>query len=192
MNIDSGKQELLHKLVNIQERLTDTEFHYWKIYSDYGTWQFWVNILMLIIPLIVLYFAIDRERIFLLGFYGMQIHVWFTYLNSVGLRMGWWDYPNRIAPIFPFFSFSASFIPVIYILVYQWTLNHQKNFYLYTLITSVIISFIIMPIFVATNFFVLFKWINYGWLLVFIVIVFLWSKLITNVFIFMQKRIKKA
>ncbi|WP_085522220.1 CBO0543 family protein [Tuberibacillus sp. Marseille-P3662] len=186
--MSAEKAEFFNRLVNLGEKLSDEELHYWKAYSDYDTWQFWVNILMLVVPLIILLCFIDREKIFLLGFYGMNIDAWFTYLNLIGVRCGLWDFPNRLAPIFPFFSFSASLIPVIYILVYQWTLNHNKNYYIYTFIISAIISFIMMPIFVVTDFFKMFKWVNYAWLFVFIVIVFLWSKIITNVFIFMHKK----
>jgi hypothetical protein len=114
MKAVAEKKELFNKLNTIQEELTQSELHYWKVYSSFDTWQFWANILMLIVPLIILYFAIDRKKIFLLGFYGLNFHVWFTYLNIVGIRSGLWGYPNPLIPILPFFSFSASFAPVVY------------------------------------------------------------------------------
>ncbi len=86
--MQTGKIEYLHKLRNIEKNLSDTEFHYWIKYSGFTTWQFWVNILMLIIPLVVLFFFIDRKKIYLLGFYGLNFHVWYTYLNIVGIRCG--------------------------------------------------------------------------------------------------------
>jgi hypothetical protein len=186
--MNPGKEALFNKLVDLEQKLSGTELHYWIKYSDFHSWEFWINVVMLIVPLIILIILIDRKHIFLLGFYGMNIDAWFTYLNLIGVRCGLWDYPNRLAPILPFFSFSASFIPVIYILVYQWTIKKEKNFYLYTLIASVLISFIVMPIFVVSHFFEMFKWINYGWLLVFILIVCLWSKIITNIFIYLNKK----
>lgn len=186
MNTD--KIEYLKKLMSVEEKLSYTELHYWVTYSGFTTWQFWVNILMLFIPLIVLYFAIDRKKIFLIGFYGLNFHVWFTYLNIVGIRCGLWEYPNRLAPIFPYFSFSASFAPVVYMLVYQWTINHNKNYYIFTLLLSAIFAYIVLPIFVAAGFFMIFKWITYTWLFVFITIVFLWTKMITSIFVLMHKR----
>ena len=35
--------------------------------------------------------------------------------------------------------------------VYQWTLNHKKNYYLYALLPSAFLAFIVKPIYVAIN-----------------------------------------
>lgn len=48
---------------------------YWKDYSDFGNWQFWVVLGLLIIPLLVLCFTIDRIRIFELFFFGYTVHI---------------------------------------------------------------------------------------------------------------------
>lgn len=187
----TGKIENLNMLRSVEDTLSHTELNYWLQYSGFNTWQFWVNILMLIIPLIVLYFVIDRKKIYLLGFYGLNFHVWFTYLNIIGIRCGLWEYPNRLAPIFPYFSFCASLTPVVYILVYQWILNHKKNYYIYTLLVSALFAFIVLPIFVWAGFFQYYKWVNYFWLFVFILIVNLWTKVVTNVFILMHNNYRK-
>ena len=186
----SEKLEYLNKLRDLEDEVLRTELHYWVKYSGFNTWEFWVNVLMLIIPLIVLYFAIDRKKIFLFGFYGLNFHVWFTYLNIIGIRCGLWEYPNRLVPIFPYFSFSASLTPVVFILVYQWTLNNKKNYYIYSLLTSAFFAFIVLPIFVWGGFFQYYKWINYPWLFVFLVMVFLWAKIVTNIFIRMHNNYK--
>lgn len=63
-----GKIENLYKIRLVEQNLSRTELQYWLHYSGFNTWQFWVNILMLVIPLIVLFFAIDRKKYIFWGF----------------------------------------------------------------------------------------------------------------------------
>jgi hypothetical protein len=48
-----------------------------------GTWQFWVVIALLVVPLILLYYTIDRKRIFGIFFFGYK-----EYLGLLEFRKG--------------------------------------------------------------------------------------------------------
>src|SRR5699024_6153519 len=73
----------------------------------------------------------DKSKALLLGFFGLNYHVWFSYTNSIGVGLGLWEYPYHVIPFLPSFSLDAALVPVCFMLLYQWTLNHNKNIYLY-------------------------------------------------------------
>jgi len=188
--MEEKQLELLDKAVAKQEEATQILVEYWQLYSNMGTWQFWVIlILFLALPLIILYFTIDRKKIFLIGFYGFSINVWFTLAASIGTRFGWWDYPHMLMPFTQTsFSIISSVVPVVFMLVYQWTLNHNKNYYIFTLLTALVFSFVFVPLLVSFNLFRLNEGFNYFHVLLIFISAFVVSKLITNVFLYLQHK----
>ncbi|WP_088105680.1 CBO0543 family protein [Halalkalibacter urbisdiaboli] len=186
--MDQKQSELIDKIKSLKEQLTEMQNQYWQLYSNMGTWQFWVILLMFTLPLVALYFLIDRRKMLLLGFYGFNIHIWFGYINVWGYNRGLWEYPYELVPFLPGnLALDASLIPVLFMLVYQWTLNHRKNYYLYTLGLSAFLSFIFKPFLVAVHLFELDKGTTYIHLFIAYCVIFLFSKLITSIFLKMQK-----
>lgn len=183
------QRKLLDQITDAQESLTNLMLEYWKLYSHMGTWQFWVNVAMLVVPLIVIYFFIDRRRAFHIGFFGLNVHIWFTYIDATGIRFGLWDYPYQAIPIMSVsFSLDVSLIPVIFMLLYQWTLNNGKNYYLWSTGLSIFLSFILKPILVYFDLFELNKWVNFFHLFIGYTIIVLFSKWLTNLFIYFEKK----
>jgi hypothetical protein len=180
--------ELLTKIRTFSVETTKLQIEYWKAFSDVGTWQFWLVALMLIVPLIILVLLIDRSKIFLLGFFGLNYHIWFAYTNSIGISLGLWEYPYQLAPFLPSFALDASLVPVAFMLLYQYTLNRGKNIYLYSLLLSGFLAFVMKPIMVNINLFKMNEWVNYFHLFLFYMLFFIVSKLITNVFLWLQQR----
>lgn len=89
----SEQLEALSKVTLMTEKLSELQMEYWQQYSHIETWGFKVSILILLIPLVFLCFAIDRKNILLLGFYGLNIHLWLFYVNVIGVNLGWFSYP---------------------------------------------------------------------------------------------------
>ncbi|WP_280169415.1 hypothetical protein [Priestia megaterium] len=56
----------------ISDKVNSSFTSYWAEYSDWGTWQFWALFASLVLPLVVLYFTVDRKRIFELFFSAIQ------------------------------------------------------------------------------------------------------------------------
>lgn len=180
----------LEKLEKVREttvKASNLSMEYWKEYSNIDSFPFWLVLLTLVVPLLVLIWKIDRRKMLLLGFFGLNYHIWFAYCNAGGIRRGLWEYPYEILPIMPSFSLDAALVPVAYMLVYQWTLNHQKNFYLYSLILSIAFAFGLKPILVYFHFFHMYKFVNFFILFLFYIGIAIVAKIITNIFIKMQK-----
>lgn len=90
----------LNQINELQDALAKAWITYWQQYSM-GTWQFWLHLLMFVLPLLALYFLIDRRKALLLGFFGFNVHVWFTYIDAFGIRNVLWNYPFPLTPILP-------------------------------------------------------------------------------------------
>ncbi|WP_421378294.1 CBO0543 family protein [Bacillus salacetis] len=177
------QKKMIDTLNEKQKAFTQDWMDYWTQYSALDTWQFWFLVVMFFLPLIILYFKLDRRKAFQLGFFGFNIHVWLGYIDRFGVNKGFWEYPYQWFMLLPSnVSLDASLIPVIYILLYQWILNNNKNFYLYMILLSAGLSFIFKPI-IVLHFFLRF-YIPMPYLYLFagyLVIIFL-SKAITDIF----------
>jgi hypothetical protein len=191
-SIPSEQSNRLDELKQIQEQLSNQWIDYWKEYSSIDTWQFWVNVGMIITPLIILYFFIDRKRAFQLGFFGFNIHIWTVYIDAYATRHNYIEYPYKAIPFLPInFGMDTTLVPVMFILLYQWILNHNKNFYLYTLLLILFVSFIFRPLTAAHHLLHLINGTNYLHIFFGYVIITIISICITNLFLYLHSHPKK-
>ncbi|MDF2962097.1 MAG: hypothetical protein K0S39_3832 [Paenibacillus sp.] len=185
MTAEQTKQ--IEQLNKMHEKMTSANFHYWQQYSHMGTWQFWFNLAIIVLPLISLFLFIDRRRAILIGFYGFNVHVWFTYIDAFGVTRALWNYPYKAIPLLPVsFALDASFIPIVFMLLYQWILNHRKNYYLYFTGLSLFLSFLFKPALTTFELFQLNKGMNYFYLFLGYMIIMLVSKWITDLFLYLH------
>lgn len=148
-----------------------------------STIGFWINVAMLILPLIALLFLIDNSKAFHIGFYGFNIHVWFTYIDAIGIRYALWNHPYQAIPFMPAsFGLDAALVPVIYMLTYQWTVNNNKNYYIYLITLSALFAFVFKPFIALFDLFTLNKGFNYFHLFLLYVGMVILSKVITSIF----------
>ncbi len=134
---------MLENINNMERELSNVINHYWKIYSSYDTWQFWLILFMFIMPLVAFVYFIDRKKLFLVSFYGYTFHVFLSYLDAFMNRNNFWEYPYFMIPFLTSnIAIDAALIPVSYLLLYQFTLNKNKNFYAYGFVLSLFFAFI--------------------------------------------------
>lgn len=192
MLLSTGQMEEMERIRNLHESMTSSTYNYWISYSNMSTWQFWVTAGMLLVPLIAVYFLLDRKKALLIGFYGFNVHVWFHYIDAFFVIHGFVEYPFKAIPILPTsLALDVSFIPVTFMLLYQWIVNHHKNYYLYTSGYSLILSFLFKPALVSFGLFQMFKGMNYGYLFLLYMVIVILSKLITDLFLhFERERLK--
>lgn len=182
------QNEMIDILNDKQKALTEDWTQYWQQFSSYDTWQFWLQVIFFITPLIVLYFKIDKSKALQLGFFGFNIHVWLGYIDKFGINNGFWQYPFQwMIYLANNVSLDASLIPVIFILMYQWILNNNKNYYLYMLLLSAGLSFIFKPILNMHFFLKFYIDIPYIYLFLGYIVIFSLSKVITDIFVRFQR-----
>jgi len=131
-----------NQIIQKNNQLTSLYSEYWDQYSDFSTWQFWVVLALFLIPLIVLYFAVDRTRIFELLFYGYTVNLLWTFSVIVLERSNYLIHNFYLLPWLPIaLNLTASLLPTGYLLLYQYCTNKKKNFYLYGVLLSGLFSF---------------------------------------------------
>jgi hypothetical protein len=184
------QQDTLRHLRETSKTHMNEWLEYWMNFSNATTWQFWLNLALLVFPLIVLYFFIDKRNALQIGFFGFNVHVWFTYVDQFGVLHGLWQYPYKVIPFMPVsFVLDVSLVPVTYMLVYQWITKHQKNRYLYLTLLSAAFAFIFKPIMSSLDLFRLYEWMNFVYLFCGYLIVMLISIWITALFLHKQKSV---
>jgi hypothetical protein len=188
IKLANAQMDKFDKIVKNSNQSTDALIDYWKDFALYTSLEYWMMVAILLVPLLILFFKIDKNKIFLVGFFGYSIHVIFAYVDSYGKHSGLWNYPFPIIPALPGLAIDSSLVPVTFMLVYQWTLNNKKNYYVYSIITAVIFSFIIKPLLVELGLFRMYGNINYLHLFIAYLFVLLTAKFITNVFLWTQKK----
>jgi hypothetical protein len=191
INLSDERIEKFDKTVEMGRESRIALLEYWKEYSIYTSFEYWMMVALLIFPLIVLYFKIDKKRLFFYGFYGFSFHVIFAYVDMSGKMLGLWNYPFPIYPLIPGLALDTSLVPVIFMLVYQYTFNHNKNYYVYTIIAAAIFSFILKPIIVEIGLFKMYRGTSYIHLFLSFFIPIIGAKLITNVFLWVDKKYNK-
>jgi hypothetical protein len=188
------KKQILQikELKQLEIHSSNEWFNYWLHYSSLNDWHFWVVLSLLIIPLILLFIFIDRSKSLLIGFYGYNVHVCFTYIDALGANNAYWFYPYKVFPILPAnFTLDVSLIPVSYIFIYQWTLNHQKNYYIYLFGISVLFAFVLKPVMEALRLFQIERGANFFHLFLGYLVTGIAAKLITNLFLYLQRNPNK-
>jgi hypothetical protein len=130
------------QIFNKGEEINSLYSSYWKQYSDFGTWQFWLVFSLLVIPIILLFFTIDRKRIFEIFFFGYTVHMLWSYIDIALGRNGYFVHTSFLTPLLPHATnMTASVLPVGFLLVYQYCTNNKKNFYLLSVILSAVFAF---------------------------------------------------
>jgi hypothetical protein len=186
--------KFFEQLNHLQEKLTDSWMTYWQRYSSLDTWQFWLLLFMLLAPLIVLFFFIDRSKILQIGFYGFGIHVWMSKLDESAIAFGMWNYRYLMIPFLTAsFALDAAFTPVAFMLLYQWTLNRNKNYYLYATGLCLFLAFLFRPSLATFGIIYVKKTSYYFILFLFDAAAMLISKWTTDIFLYLgSKRSKDA
>ncbi|WP_080846859.1 hypothetical protein [Cytobacillus gottheilii] len=176
------------QIVKMGEQAQKALNEYWLDFALYTSFEYWLMVSLLIVPLIYLFFKIDKSQIFLMGFYGYSVHMAFGYMDLYTKNSGFLNYPFPVIPMLPGLSLDSSFVPVIFMLVYQWVLKHKKNYIIYMTITSAFLAFIFKPIIVTIGLIRLYGNTNYLYLFLAYLLVITIAKFLTNVFLWMEKK----
>ncbi|HWO74362.1 MAG TPA: CBO0543 family protein [Bacillus sp. (in: firmicutes)] len=191
MNGDQLKQ--YEELVKQEKELSNNWIDYWFDFSGLYTWEFWFNFMMLVVPLIALFFFLDRKRAFHIGFFGYSMHVIALYFDGFGTRNDLWGYPHKVLPFFPVnVGLDSSLIPVVYMLLYQWVRKTGKNYYVYAFFVSVFFAFFFKPIMEVMGLFKLGENMKYIYLFMFYIAGAVGAKLVTDLFLAAEKSADKS
>lgn len=145
------------EIIEIQNKSIEAQQQHW-LNNELFTFQFWLLIVILIIPWLIWWKLVDRKRLMEILVYGLLVHTLVTVLDEIGCQLNLWEYRYDIEPLFPrLIPINFTALPIVYMFLYQY-FNKWKYFLAANVIAAAIMSFIIEPIFVWLDIYELFGW----------------------------------
>ncbi|MFC7062089.1 CBO0543 family protein [Halobacillus seohaensis] len=137
-----NETQLSNKIFEQKEQLNSLISKYYELYSGMDTWYLWFNIASILIPLIILYFKIDKKRLFEISFFGYTAHLLWANIDSVLSANNYLVHPHTLTHLTPTgITITAVLFPVTFMLLYQYCTNKEKSFYIYAIIFSLIFAY---------------------------------------------------
>ena len=142
----------------LQEELLSRRISEW--YDRVFSWQWGLLLIMLIIPWIIWWKIVDRQRIAEIFSFGLLVSVVSSLMNGNGLNLLLWSYPYTLTPVSPrAYSFSMSVLPVSFMILYQYW-PRWKSFACATILFAGVTAFIVQPLLSLAGIYRLINW-NY-------------------------------
>ena len=178
--------QLLNEIIQAKQELHTQYVNHYKT-SELNHWAWWVAVALLIIPLILWWFKVDKKRLFEISFFGLLVNALCSILTTVGSNYNLWIYPIHIVPQFSLlFPVDYVIVPVIGMTLYQ-RLPNWRFFTLGSLAVSIAISFIVLPLAAYIHLYKLISW-HYIYSLPIFFAIYMAAKAVTELFMRTQKR----
>jgi hypothetical protein len=137
------------EIEEMYEKVSELTFEKFAIWVDnvLFTWQWWIGVGLSIIPWVLWLIFRKKEstlRLLTVGFFVMFLS---TFLDSIGVQLGFWYYKHAPLPLIPaFFPWDTTLMPVVIMGLIQF--KPKWNPYLKGLIFAVLTTFIGEPFFI--------------------------------------------
>lgn len=120
--------------------------------------QWWVLVILLIIPWIAWWKIVDKTKLKSIFLYGMLILILNTLLDNIGTDLIWWSYPVKLGPFIPpLLTPDFTIVPILMMIVYQF-FTSWKSFLIANFALSIVIAFIGEPLFIYFGFYIVHTW----------------------------------
>jgi hypothetical protein len=167
-----------NKLVELQREQKHALIDYW-LNNTFLHWEWWVLLLLTILPWIIWWRIVDKERIYEILTYGFFMGILAVALDSLGTNMVWWTYPHELFSMLPpLVPVDLSLIPCSMMVVYQY-FNKWKTFLIANFILALISTFVVEELFILADFFERITWKPYESVL-FLIIACILGKWLVN------------
>jgi hypothetical protein len=147
-------------ILEAQKHLNKLQMEHWLQY-ELVTYQWWVILVMLLIPWIIWRKLVDKPRTGIILAYGLYVILAVTAMDMVGIALQLWFYPIALIPIVPFTAtLDWSMLPIIHMLIYQY-FSRWKTFLAAEAISSVILAFLGEPLCEWVGIYFVLHWYHY-------------------------------
>lgn len=169
----------------MQSSLYNLRMEYWNqlyknwVAKEFLTFPWFFIVAVLIILYIVWIKLVNRQRIREILLFGSFIAVAAAFIDLIGTTTGLWEYKIRLIPFSPaVFPFDYTLIPILYMLVLQYT-SSWGGYLIGSLLVDALNSFVINPVYVMLGILQFHKF-NYFYLFLLIFVVTTLIKAIYN------------
>lgn len=139
--------------------------HLRQLWSDYWiqevvfTYQWWIIVLMLIIPFFIWWRLVDKTRIIEISIVGLMSSIIAFILDQIGSSLGFWTYPYTLTHLERDMWAVADFsiLPFFYMMIYQW-FPKWKTYLIGIVLFAVFSAFVGETIFQWLGIYVMLNW----------------------------------
>ena len=177
--------QMIDQIIRIKIMYRQLSIEHWVKFEVF-TWQWWIGIAVVIIPLLLWWKQVDKRRILEISVYGLLVNIFAIFLDVVGSELVLWNYTIRILPQMPLlFPVDYILLPISYMLIYQ-RYPAWKQFLLASIIVALALAFVTEPLAVYIKQYQLISW-HYIYSFPIYIMISILSKLITNMMLARQE-----
>jgi hypothetical protein len=145
------------EILSMHSELEKMESVYWKSH-DLFSFQWWLLLLILIVPWIVWIRYVDRNRIKDILLFGALLIILVGLMDELGVNLSLWSYPYKLTYLITrLTAIDYGIIIVVHMFVYQF-FRDWKSFLIVNTIIATIFTFICEPITVWLGIYKLGNW----------------------------------
>lgn len=148
------------KTSNLHHENVKQDINHWLNY-EVLTWNWWILVAFIIIPLIMFIKFIDRNRLLEILLFGTLVIIPTSMLDAIGNDLKFWVYPVQFLPITPrALAFDIFMVGVTFMLLYQYFIKWH-SYLIALLLTALCFAFVGEPVSKALNLVYYIKWKYY-------------------------------
>ncbi|HBC94648.1 MAG TPA: hypothetical protein DCZ10_17560 [Pelotomaculum sp.] len=145
------------EVIELQNKAIEMQYQHW-LHKELGTFQFWLLLLVLVVPWLLWWKYADKKRLVEILLYGFMVLTVATVLDEVGCQLNLWEYYYDIEPYFPrLIPLNYSALPVSFMLIYQAFPTWRKFVIAHTALAAVF-AFICEPFLIWLKIYKTFQW----------------------------------
>jgi hypothetical protein len=148
------------KTLGIHHQNVKQDINHW-LNHELFTWNWWVLVAFILIPLIIWLIVVDRKRILEVILVWTLVIIPTSYLDAIGVDLKFWVYPVQFLPITPrALPFDVFMVGITFMLLYQF-FNSWRSYLIALFIMALVFAFIGEPISKRLNLVYYIKWKYY-------------------------------
>ncbi|WP_186577192.1 CBO0543 family protein [Aquibacillus kalidii] len=145
------------EVVGLRREIRDLQIDYWFSETVF-TFNWWLLAISSIVVFVVWIIVLDKKRIIEIAAFGLLVGTTTFILDSIGVALVLWSYPDRVIPILPpIAEIHKIHLPITYMIIYQY-FSTWRSYLVSVVIASFTFSFILEPLTVWLDIYKIYHW----------------------------------
>lgn len=183
-------QDLLQTITDLKLKLRDFALQHYTGY-ELLSWRWWINIALLIIPILLWWKFVDKQRLMEIIVFGLLVNMIATFLDVAGTNYALWEYPVYTLPHLPLMiPVDYIIVPIVGMFIYQRFLKWMP-FLIISVILSAFMAFACEPLAVYMKLYRLLSW-RYIYSFPIYFVIYVGARLSTNMFLHTSRSVRTS
>ncbi len=128
----------------LEKQLVQLKIENW-LREDLFSPTWWLMLIILVIPWIIWWRIVDKNRILQITLLGMLVLIFSSYLDAIGSELALWQYNKMLFPLWSrLISVDFSVMPVTYMVIYQY-FNEWRSYTYASIVIALLYAFVAEP-----------------------------------------------